>query len=344
MTHSDNFHLKKLNNRLRAILPQNQNVAVTIAGILDISKEGAYRRLRGTTSFTLDELMVLRKKIGLSIDELLSGTENVSFSFKPLYNAPLELDKYFEDVHVRFKKIGDIQHSMTYNVCEDLPFFRQFGYTALASFKLFYWKHSILLEPEYTMLKFNTEAIPADTLALAQTMHTLYCDIPSTEVWTELTLKNTLRQIEYFQDCGFFETEESLRLVYMDLIQLLDDLMSDARQASKKNEATAGQVDFHLYICELSLNNNSVYLETHEPKFLATGFNGFNSIQTMDTRLLNEYKQWLSAMLSKSTKISGQAERTRREFYRASMALITQSAKGRLAEPLQTNANQNMSS
>ncbi|MFB1004129.1 MAG: hypothetical protein QMC70_08335, partial [Bacteroidia bacterium] len=60
--------------------------------------------------------------------------------------------------------------------------------------------------------------------------------------------------------------------------------------ASKKNEATAGQVDFHLYICELSLNNNSVYLETHEPKFLATGFNGFNSLQTMNTRLLNEYK------------------------------------------------------
>lgn len=81
----DIMYLKKFNNRLNSIVGANINTALTIAQLLNISKEGAYRRLRGDTSFNLDELLVLRRSLGVSIDELTEGTENISFSFKPMY-------------------------------------------------------------------------------------------------------------------------------------------------------------------------------------------------------------------------------------------------------------------
>jgi hypothetical protein len=331
---SYNIALQKLNNRLKSILPDGTNTALAVSDLLSVSKEGAYRRLRGDTSFTLDELMVLRKKIGISIDELTEGTENVSFSFKPLYDKPLELEEYFKDIQVRFKKLSHIKNTMTYNVCEDLPFFRQFGYQALACFKLFYWKHSILLDPNFTLQKFNLDSIPMTTLNDAAQMNYLYTNIPSTEIWTNRTVKNTLKQIEYFYDCGFFEDEVALHHVYLSIINLLDDLMNEARLAVKLDDNSNPRGKFTLHICELSLDNNSIYLETHEPKYLATGFNGFNSLHTLDSRLLGEYKKWLTAMISKSTTISGQAERIRHDFYSHNMEVIKDSANHRLPDHL----------
>lgn len=334
MTNNNNFELGKLKNRLTSILPQGINVAQALADILSVSKEGAYRRLRGDTSFTLEELMTLRKKIGISIDELSEGTENTNISFKPLYDKPLELEEYFKDIQVRFKKLSHIKGTMTYNVCEDLPFFRQFGYPALASFKLFYWKHSILLDPSFALLKFNLSSIPESTLEDAAQMNYLYTNIPSTEIWTNRTIKNTLKQVEYFYDCGFFENDETLLEVYQAIVSLLDDLMNEARLAVKLDDNSNPRGKFHLHICELSLDNNSIYLETDEPKYLATGFNGFNSLHTMDSRLLSEYKKWLSAMISKSTNISGQAERIRHEFYKENYSAIIDSSNERLPESL----------
>jgi hypothetical protein len=335
MANNNNIELQKLKNRLKSILPQDINVAQALADILHISKEGAYRRLRGDTSFTLEELMVLRKKIGISIDELSEGTENISFSFKPLYDKPLELDEYFKDIQVRFKKLSHIKGTMTYNVCEDLPFFRQFGYPALASFKLFYWKHSILLDPSFALLKFNLDSISESTLKDAAQMNYLYTNIPSTEIWTNRTIKNTLKQVEYFYDCGFFENNETLKEVYQAIINLLTDLLNEARLAVKLDDNSKPRGKFHLHICELSLDNNSIYLETDEPKYLATGFNGFNSLHTMDSRLLSEYRKWLSAMISKSTNISGQAERIRHDFYKYNYNVILESAQARLGASIE---------
>lgn len=300
--------------------------------MLEISKEGAYRRLRGDTSFSLEELLILRRNLGISIDELIDGTESVNFSFKPLYNKPLELDEYFKDIAVRFRKLAYIENSMTFNVCEDLPFFRQFGYKSLASFKLFYWKHSILLDSEYALLKFDLDLIPEQTLELAMNVQKLYLNIPSTEIWTQRTIQNTIKQIEYFYDCGLFKTQEAVKSVYMDLVSLLHDLVNEARLTVKMDNNSIQKGTFNLHLCELSLDNNSIYLETDSPKYLATGFNSFNSLQTMDKRLLKEYRHWLSAMISKSTNISGQAERIRHDFYKSNYDLIINSAKSRLSE------------
>lgn len=326
--------LQKLNNRLKSLLPKNTNIASAVTDILSISKEGAYRRLRGDTSFTLDELLLLRKRVGLSIDELDEGTENISFSFKPMYGNPHELEYYFKDINARFRKIAHIQNSMTFIVCEDLPLFRKFRYPALASFKLFYWKHSILLEPDLALQKFNLESASDVLLKETTRMQEYYTQFPSTEIWTNRTIKNTLKQVEYFYDCGFFEDDLTLKAVYQATIDLLNDLMHEAKIAAKLDNEANPAGNFTLHLCELSLDNNSVYLETYEPKYLATGFNGMNSLHTVDSRILKEYRKWLSAMISKSTNISGQAERIRHDFYKENYSAIIDSANERLPESL----------
>lgn len=324
-------HLKKLNFRLKAILPKNIPIANTLADLLNISKEGAYRRLRGETSFSLEEALNLRKAFGISLDELTGSTEQVSFGFRPMYNQPLNFTEYLKDITVRFKKIGHISNSTTYNVCGDLPFFRQFGYPNLASFKIFYWKHSILNDKKLENTTFSLKSFKDADLELAENIYDAYLNVNSAEVWTTDTIVSILKQLEYFYDCGLFEQPEDLPLLYHDLILLLNSLRKDARATNKIDRNGDMKGDFTLYLCELRFDNNSIFFKTDKPRYLANGFNSFNSLQTEDQRILEEYQSWFDVMLSKSITISGQAERYRHDFYKYNLEQILQSAASRLS-------------
>lgn len=330
MAYKNSHSLKRLNKRLHAIIPSHQNTAMVLSSLLNLSKEAIYRRLRGSTPFSLEELLQLREVYGLSIDELTGETQSIAFTFRPLYNQPMQIHDYLNEILVRFKKLSQPRDCVTYNLCEDLPFFRQFGYKTLSCFKLFYWKHAILHDREFKYKQFETTAIDIKLTDLTAKIYDLYTHISSAEIWTKKTIEGTLRQIDYLDDCGLFINHETMYEVYNDLMELLSDLFRDARYSTKFDSNLIIQGDFTLHLCGLSLENNSIYLETLEPKYLATGFNNFNSLQTTDRRVLDEYKSWLKVMLSKSTTISGQAERIRHQFHRESIATVLQSAQVRL--------------
>lgn len=116
-------------------------------------------------------------------------------------------------------------------MCEDLPFFRQLGYPHLAAFKLFYWKQSILQEPEFVTQRFHKDSIPSYSLQLAAEVSKLNNRIPSVAIWAEKTIQNTLKQVEYYSDCGLVQSTEDLQLGYIGLLKLLEDLTHDARLA-----------------------------------------------------------------------------------------------------------------
>lgn len=199
-------------------------------------------------------------------------------------------------------------------------------------FKIFYWNQSILLNPAYSGRKFGPDCISKDTLDMAMSTYRLYQNIDSTEIWTQKTLIKTINQIEYYNSCGLFLKEEYLTAIYKDLIMLLKDVVNEARLATKTDDNGVAKGKFTLQLCELSLDNNSIFLETSEPKYLATGFNSFNSLQTSDKRVLTEYKHWLNAMICKSTNISGQAERIRYNFFKNNVTSILASANANLSE------------
>ena len=57
-------------------LPENYSFVHEIAELLGISYDSAYRRIRGDKPLTLDELILLNEKFGLSIDTFLNVETN----------------------------------------------------------------------------------------------------------------------------------------------------------------------------------------------------------------------------------------------------------------------------
>jgi hypothetical protein len=78
--HQINFvaHLKKA-------IPATLNMADEVSELLKISADSAYRRLRGETDFSLEEMVLLAHNYNLSLDSvLLNSSKMVSFRMNEL--------------------------------------------------------------------------------------------------------------------------------------------------------------------------------------------------------------------------------------------------------------------
>ena len=60
-------------NRFKEVLPSGVGLAEEMADLLQVSTDSAYRRIRGETELTIEEVYKISKKYALSIDDVFSN-------------------------------------------------------------------------------------------------------------------------------------------------------------------------------------------------------------------------------------------------------------------------------
>ena len=119
------------------------------------------------------------------------------------------------------------------------------------------------------------------------------------------------------------KNEDDLKTLYSDLLSLVFDLINGVNLPLT-----------HFYVYELSLNNNSFFVETSEEQVLTIGINSINSIQTVDSRITSEYKRWVRMMFLKSNKISGQSKKFKIMLLNEMKQQVINSATKRLSSKM----------
>jgi len=336
--------LPKLFENLTDNMPPGSNVARTLSDILNVSPESAYRRLRGETSFDLRELLILRKEFGISIDGLIDNDEIISIRMRSLFGEQNSIDSYLTDLRDEFSSLSR-QDPHLHCVAADIPIFRLLAYESLSSFKLFYWQKSILGKKELHSRTFGKDWISLSNSDICKSIAKKYADCPSVEIWNEQTVNGTLKQVEYYSDCGFFADEDALYAVYNDIVRLILDISIDSRIGYKHaNNGRITNSSYALWNCELVIDNNTVFIQNNREQILAIGFNSFNSFKCSHPAMIKEYQGWLNSMLSRSVLLSGQADKHRIHFIKQMLDRIEASASSRLSfwrlEELRKEINQ----
>ena len=128
--------------QIRAKLPPNLSFVDELAELLSISRDSAYRRMRGETVLSLDEIRLLTNKYGISLDEFLNPSkERVSFQLKTRDAVDFSFEKWFNSVLESLELIlaaPGKEKEMIYD-SKDLPIFHYFQYPRLATFKIYFW-------------------------------------------------------------------------------------------------------------------------------------------------------------------------------------------------------------
>ena len=131
-------------NRLKKVLPPTIGIAEEISDLLNISIDSAYRRIRGETDFTFEEIYIITRKHKISIDEIYGNSnDSVTFEYIKLTDSEVNFEKYLTSLRNRLESINKVEDKNIYYVAEDIPVFYSFFSKKLTEFKLFYWQKSV---------------------------------------------------------------------------------------------------------------------------------------------------------------------------------------------------------
>lgn len=302
-------------SKLKEMLPQGIGLAEEIADVLEVSIDSAYRRIRGETGLTIDEIYKITKKYTISVDDVFSNrSDTVTFAYTKLTDSDRNFENYLNRIVNHLKTINKFEKKKIYYVAEEIPLFYSFFSKKLTDFKLFYWQRSVLNVTQYQQQKFEYGFVPQHLTDIAHQVYKEYLNVPSVEIWTAETVLTGLKQVKFYYDSGILKQEQALELMaeYKKMIEMVQQFAENGRKNVSDKEET-----YLLYDSEVVLGTNCIYIEAGESRYSYISFNTLNSLTTNNPEFCEETEHWIRNLEKKSTLISGVAEKQRYQFFSA---------------------------
>jgi hypothetical protein len=304
---------------IKSILPPHISFVDEVAGLLKISNDSAYRRIRGEKPISLDEMQVLANQYKISIDQFLH-IQSDSFIFSGSLAKPAEgvFEKWLENVLRQLTLISSFKEKHLYYLAKDLPITQQFMSVELLMFKSFLWRRSILHYSNMKDEKFSfTRAIPQH-IELGKKIEDVYLTIPTTEIWNLESINSTIRQIEFYRETNMFESEEDVKKLYQSLLRLINHLEHQAEVGKKfkiDGSPSENATPYNLFWNDLVLGDNTVFAKMDGRKVTILNHSVINFITTTDERFNENMNDTIANLVRRSAQISIAGEKERYRFF-----------------------------
>jgi len=308
---------EKIKNRLS----DPKELVERIMEVLNLSKSACYKRLRSESLLTLDELAILMKEFDLSYDEIVLK-EKVKIGFLFPYKN-LEIRNFFDYVGPLkdfVLRARDIPGLTVHYAINEFPFFFYFHDKDLTHFTFFTFAQTVWNISSYKAAKFSLEEFSEWPLIEPdiQLIHKGYYKIPNVEIWNSGVLLNTLNQIKYLLQAGFFKFPEEA-LVLCDKLDQVISHISRMAEAGQRfligQDPVSSTVKFEMYHNEIAHTNNILLLKAPDFNQIYFAYDNPNYIITDEENIIKYTTDWFETMKKVALPISLAADKNRRYFF-----------------------------
>lgn len=289
-----------------------RSIVKDLSDLLNISTDSVYRRLRGDNEFTLSEIAVIAQTYGISVDSIIYENHVASpFHFNTLYEDRTSLQRYIEGITRQMESLARVGGSLTF-IASELPISQSFRHKGLRDFKVYYWQKVILNQSWMRKQKFGEHfSLGFEVNQYIDKLMRAYGQIETVEIWTEETIDDTLRQIDYARESGLFENEAAYNSVVSSLLTCLNQLEDELED---QEEGHPGRL--HFYVSSIELGNNIVLMDFNDRKQAYVKFNTFNTVSTDNELFCREIEAMIRNTKSKCIEISGKSDIVRHKFFK----------------------------
>lgn len=296
---------------VRGKLPEHVSFPDELAEVLNISRDSAYRRIRGETILSLEEVRVICSHYKISLDTVLSTTpEVVSFNHRVVNDSTFTIHDWLVSIRKNLEMILQFPQRELIYCAKDIPMFHYFHFPELAAFKLYFWMKEYHRYPQYQKVAFKPEVIPVETMNEGKAITSYYSQIPSIEIWSDEIANVTVRQIEYALESGFLDEAQAKQLLqkFLDLLELLKHFAADGSKSGQ------GQ-NYTLYKNEILIADTTLLFKMGEKRVTFITYNTMNILTTSEEGFCGQMESYLNNVMNKSILISQTGERERNKFF-----------------------------
>lgn len=307
---------EKFNEVLLKNVPSHVSLAQEISEILELSLDSAYRRLRNQTEYSISEAMKVSFHFDIPLEALNLELGSVAtFKINHMNQGVESYKSYLDNMLKSMERLTKFESAKITFAAEDIPVFYHFGQDKLMHFKIIYWLKSLLNVPEYQYTAFENIKIEDEILATAKKIYQKFENINSTEIWTTETITSTLKQIKFYWDAGFFESKTSVLIILEELENVIQVIKKNSETGYKFKNGSMTSFKQELYLSDVMIGNNSILAKAEDFSTSFLSYSTFNFMSTTNVHFNDQNEQWLNTIMSKSTLLSGVAEKQRNQFF-----------------------------
>ncbi len=302
---------QELIEALKKWTPSGENTVDLLTNILPLSKEAAYRRLRGEILFSLDEAVVICRKINLSLDRLIEMKRENTFTFRAnplIFSQSIEnYYKMLEDSFQAFNSIKDDPDSFVYAAQNNLPLTFAYKYPMLSRIKLFKWTYQ--LNPYSTPKKVTAFHIPEKIFRIQNRYSEAAQSINQSLLIDSNSMSAFINDIRFFETLEMISTEEILQMK-KELMSLLDEM----ENTTKTSSFPSGK-KLQIYISHTVIDASYFYIQNEKNRLSFIYLYSLNNINCDNIKMGDYQRQWIESLMRFSTLISGSGELERVRFF-----------------------------
>jgi hypothetical protein len=292
---------------------KNQLV-LELSDVMAISKDGVYRRWRGDTLLTLEDLQKLTKQYRISVDTLLNSSPT---HFMTEYNSNLDFDleKFLNDLKQRLQFLLSLEvPTQIYFNAKELPIFYLFFSPELLAFKSFFWQNTFCNDSIEDIGTFQLDSLSETCTQLSQEVYDLYNSVESIELWSQEIFSATLKQIKYYYDTDVVNQADALHL--LDCVENLTQILEQFTSAGMKGNNGKDKASVTIYFNEVLIGNNTVIVKNEHALQTYISENILTTIVVDQKDFCRHSFDTFLNITKKSTIISGTSEKNRKKFFR----------------------------
>lgn len=310
-----NVEEEKLFNCIRKKIPKNVSFTDEIADVLDISYDAAYRRIKGKTSLTLKESLLLSKYFNLNLTNIFNNKEFdeeriiVEKTHPILSNNALKV--FFEKGTLEAGKVLSSKNGQIINCAKDYPFYHSDS-GLLKSFRLYVFINTLSKDPEEKKIPFSKFKPSAIILEKYEAFLNQYKKVSLIEVWNDSTIDNVLNQIQFFYEVGLTTKQETSLIAdgFKESLRLIEE-------QSKNKKRQVNDNSFQLFHNNIISLLNTVLMKSDTEKKVFVPYTNLTYFKVIDKNTTNQIEEYVKKQIEFSNKLSGEASFQRTKFFNA---------------------------
>ena len=315
------------------------DVVSALADLFDLHPNGVYKRIRGESDLTPDEIQMLAMEYKISLDaHIFKDSDSVLFQFNPFIKTIKNFDDYVNELYNAVKPLSELEGLTLHSASSELPLFYFLSSPTLFSFKMFVWARSVWNLENIRKEKFSFKLISPSTQEKAREIWEMYKAQDKVEMWSLNVLDSTLNQIEYYISINAFKNKTDALILCEALTDLVLNLETMVAQGKKMTGKKGAKNNFKLYHNEITSTNNTILIESETNKMVYCNFVSPDFLRTTDARIIEYTQNSFDIIISKSVLITSQGEKGRQYFFESLFAKI-EYLKQRLKQRLNVSVN-----
>ncbi len=313
--------------------PKRSAAVESLSKLLGVCHDAIYRRFRGDTILSPNEIELLARTYNLSIDSYIyNRSDSLFFSYSGFAEKISNMGEYLDEVIGNLNKIQLLPDVKIYYAAREIPFFYYSFFPELICFKLYIWGRTVW---EFDYLKnrsFEFDVMSHPEMEKTKQVLKSYLEIDTYELWSPNIMHNTLSQIEYFSNMDLFKNRSDALVLCDKLLELIEHWRNMAQEGSKyfiEPGAEAPQSSFNLFHHEMLVTSDIILVSSPAKKVLFNIYNNPNYLVTTNEQICQHQADWFEKAISKSIPISKNNEKSRALYFNGLKRKV-QAMRGRI--------------